>query len=194
MTQPVIASSARDRLLDAADRCLRSTGIRRTTVGQIAEDAGVSRAWLYRLFPDKMALLGAALVRGDEEFWATARARIEASDSLAKQVATAVEFSRSQRPAGLVLQLQEAEPEAYSAAVGSGLRQVLPGMASFWRPYLEQAQDRGEVRADLDIPRAAEWVLRIVLSLVTVPGEIVNTEDPADVAAFLSEFLVSGLR
>ena len=67
-------------------------------------------------------------------------------------------------------------------------------MASFWRPYLEQARARGEVRGDLDVPRAAEWVLRLVLSLVTVPGEVVNSEDPADVAAFLAEFLVAGLR
>ena len=36
--------------------------------------SGVSRAWLYRLFPDKMSLIGAALLRGDEEFWAQARA------------------------------------------------------------------------------------------------------------------------
>jgi AcrR family transcriptional regulator len=192
--EQTIASSARERLLDATERCLRETGIRRTTVGQIAEDAGISRAWLYRLFPDKTALIGAALVRGDEEFWAQARAHVEAASCLADQVAAAVSFSRSHQPAALVIQLKEAEPEAYAAVLGSGLRQILPGMASFWRPYLEQARARGEVRGDLDVPRAAEWVLRLVLSLVTVPGEVVNSENPDDVAAFLAEFLVSGLR
>ena len=50
-----------------------------------------------------------------------------------------------------MLQLKEAEPEAFAAVVGSGLRQILPGMSSFWHPYLEQARARGEVRADLDI-------------------------------------------
>jgi AcrR family transcriptional regulator len=189
-----VTSSARERLLDATESCLRRTGIRRTTVGQIAEEAGVSRAWLYRLFPDKLALIGAALVRGDAEFWAGAHAQVEAATGLADQVAAAVSFSRSQQPAALVLQLQEAEPEALAAVIGSGLRQVLPGMASFWRPYLEQARARGEVRADLDVARAAEWVLRMVLSLVTVPGDVVETENPKDVAAFLSEFLVAGLR
>jgi AcrR family transcriptional regulator len=192
--EQTIASSARERLLDATERCLRETGIRRTTVGQIAEDAGISRAWLYRLFPDKTALIGAALVRGDEEFWAQARAHVEAASCLADQVAAAVSFSRSHQPAALVIQLKEAEPEAYAAVLGSGLRQILPGMASFWRPYLEQARARGEVRGDLDVPRAAELVLRLVLSLVTVPGEVVNSENPDDVAAFLAEFLVSGLR
>ena len=193
MGEAVITSSTRDRLLDAAEQCLRTTGIRRTTVGQIAESAGVSRAWLYRLFPDKMSLIGAALLRGDEEFWAQARAEVEAADGLAAQVAAAVAFSRSHRPGALVLQLKEGEPEAFAAVVGSGLRQILPGMSSFWHPYLEQARARGEVRGDLDIGRAAEWVLRMVISLVTTPGDAVDIDDPAQVRAFLTDFLVAGL-
>jgi AcrR family transcriptional regulator len=191
--EAVITSSTRDRLLDAAEHCLRTTGIRRTTVGQIAESAGVSRARLYRLFPDKMSLIGAALLRGDEEFWAQARAEVEAADGLAAQVAAAVAFSRSHRPGALVLQLKEGEPEAFAAVVGSGLRQILPGMSSFWHPYLEQARARGEVRGDLDIGRAAEWVLRMVISLVTTPGDAVDIDDPAQVRAFLTDFLVAGL-
>ncbi len=194
MGEPLIASSTRDRLLDAAERCIRKNGIRRTTAGQIAEDAGISRAWLYRLFPDKFALIGAALVRGDEEFWAQARAQIEAETDLADQVAAAVRFSRSKRPGALLLELQQSEPEATAAVVGSGIRQVLPGMAGFWRPYLERARDRGEVRADIDVARAAEWVLRMVLSLVTVPGDVVDIESPDEVRSFLREFLVAGLR
>jgi AcrR family transcriptional regulator len=187
------AETTRERLLDAADRCLRRTGIRRTTVGQIAEEAGVSRAWLYRLFPDKTALIGAALVRGDEEFWALADAQVSAARTLADQVAAAVTFSRTQQPAALVLHLKETEPEAMAAVVGSGLRQVLPGMTGFWRPYLEQARARGEIRADLDIPLAAEWLLRMVLSLVTVPGDVVDIDDPEAVRAFLRTFLLPGL-
>ena len=92
-----------------------------------------------------------------------------------------------------MLQLKEAEPEAFAAVVGSGLRQILPGMSSFWHPYLEQARARGEVRPGLDIARAAEWVLRIIISLVTTPGDAVDIDDPAAIRAFLTDFLVAGL-
>jgi AcrR family transcriptional regulator len=187
------AESTRDRLLDAAENCIRRTGIRRTTVGQIAEEAGVSRAWLYRLFPDKNALIGAALMRGDEEFWAQAHALVDAETDLADQVAAAVSFSRAKQPGALMLLLKEAEPEATAAVVGSGLRHMLPGMAGFWHPYLEAAQARGEVRTDLDVAQAAEWVLRIVISLVTVAGDTVDIDAAADVRAFLRAFLVAGL-
>jgi AcrR family transcriptional regulator len=197
MTSPSGAEApdnVQTQFLVAAERCLQRYGIRRTTMVRVADEAGLSRAWLYRNFPDKGALLGAALIRQDEQFWADATARISRRKSLASQVAEAVRYSREQQPAALVLRLRESEPEACAAILGAGLRQAVPGMAVFWRPYLEAARERGEVRHDIDVARAAEWVMRIVLSLVTVPGDAVKADDAASVRRFVEEFLVSGLR
>jgi AcrR family transcriptional regulator len=182
------------QFLDAAERCLRRNGIRRTTMVQVADEAGLSRAWLYRHFPDKASLLGAALIRQDEQFWSDARARIARRATLTAQVAEAVRYSREQQASALVLKLRASEPAACAALLGAGLRQALPGMAMFWRPYLEAARERGEVRSNLNVARAAEWVMRVVLSLVTMPGEAVDADDPATVRKFVAEFLVSGLR
>ena len=184
----------RDRLLDATEQCLRRSGIRRTTMTQIANEAGISRAWLYRHFPDKASLVLAALARIDEEFWIEARERISAVDGIAAQVAAAVVFSLEHQPGALLLRLRDEDPEAFTAVVGRGLQEMLPGMARFWYPYLEAARDHGEVRADLDIARAAEWVIRVVMSLVTVPGEAVDHDDPESVRRFIDDFLVAGLR
>lgn len=185
--------TTRDRLLDAAETCLRRSGIRRTTVAQVAEEAGVSRAWLYRHFPDKAALLGAALVRLDEAYWARAHADVAKEKDLADQVTKAVSLGRSLQPRPLVLQLREAEPEAFAAVVGSGVREVVPGLSGFWHRYVEAARDAGQVRGDLDVARAAEWVLRLVVSLVTLPGDAVDADDPRSVNRFVREFLVPGL-
>jgi AcrR family transcriptional regulator len=182
------------QFLDAAEKCMQRNGIRRTTMVQVADEAGLSRAWLYRHFPDKASLLGAALIRQDEHFWAAARARISQRDGLAAQVAEAVTYSRRRAPDALVLRLRAAEPEACATILGAGLRHAAPGMASFWRPYLETARACGQVRADIDVARAAEWVMRMVLSLVTVPGDAVDPDNPRSVRRFVEEFLVSGLR
>ena len=133
-------------------------------------------------------------MRGDEEFWAQAQAVIGAEKDLADQVAAAVIFSRATQPGALLLLLQQAEPEATAAVVGSGLKHMVPGLAGFWHPYLEAAQARGEVRAELDVAQASEWVLRIVISLVSVAGDTMDITDPAEVRAFLRTFLVAGLR
>ena len=192
-TTAVARVGTRDRLLDATERCLRRSGLRRTTMVEVAQEAGLSRAWLYRQFPDKASLVVATLARTDEQFWSDAHARVSAASGLAAQVAEAVVLSREQRPGALLLELKAREPEAFAEAMGRGLREMMPGMATFWHSYLEDAIARGEVRADLDVARAAEWVMRIVLSLVTVPGPAVDVDDRVAVRRFIGEFLVTGL-
>jgi AcrR family transcriptional regulator len=183
----------RDRLLDATERCLRRSGLRRTTMIEVAHEAGLSRAWLYRQFPDKASLVLATLARTDEKFWAGAHARVAAAQGLTAQVAEAVALAREQQPGALLLELKSSEPEAFAEVMGTGLREMMPGMATFWHSYLEDARAHGDVRPDLDVIRAAEWVMRVVLSLVTVPGHTVDVDDTGSVRSFVNEFLVVGL-
>ncbi len=185
--------SARDRLLGATERCLRRSGLRRITMTDVAREAGMSRAWLYRQFPDKSSLVLATLARIDEQFWADAHARVSRAPDLPAQVAEAVALSREQQPGALLLELQAREPEAFAAMMGTGLREMMPGMATFWHSYIVEAKDRGEIRPDIDVARAGEWVMRTVLSLVTVPGHAVDVDDRAGLRRFLDEFLVAGL-
>ncbi len=163
-------------------------------MSEIAAEARLSRAWLYKNFPDKASLIVAALAQTDEAFWADAHARVSRCHGIAAQVAEAVRISKEHQPRALLLQLKAEEPEAFVETVGTGLVQMMPGMALFWHPYLESARSRGEVRPDVDVTRAAEWVMRIVLSLVTVPGDAVDVDDPASLRRFVDEFLVAGLR
>jgi AcrR family transcriptional regulator len=193
MVEPVAATVA-DRMLDAAERCLRRSGIRRTTMIEVAEEAGISRAWLYRHFPDKDSLVLAVLVRSDQEFWSRARDQVSRAQGLPAQVAEAVRLSRRQEPGALLLELTSSEPDAVGAVVGTGLGDMLPGLATFWHSYLEEAQERGEVRTDLNVHRAAEWIMRIVISLVSIPGGVVATDDLVEMERFLDEFLVAGFR
>jgi hypothetical protein len=59
--------------------------------------------------------------------------------------------------------------------------------------HLGAAQQRGLVRADLDVEAAAEWVIRVLASLVSVPGRTVDADDPASLRRCLSAFLSPGL-
>ena len=68
----------RERILDAAESCLRRDGIRRTTVAAVAAEADISRAYVYRFFADKPTLVSAALIRRDEAFWAELKRRLPA--------------------------------------------------------------------------------------------------------------------
>ncbi|MGE2737883.1 TetR/AcrR family transcriptional regulator [Mycolicibacterium vaccae] len=186
----------RDRLIDAAVRCLTAKGIRATTVSEVAEQAGVSRGWLYRHFPDKSELLGAAIVRLNDAFWTESRTRLDAVDGLDRRIAVGVALARkeSETPGALVLKLRQEEPEAFTACVGLGVRGLIPEIAAFWVPYLQAAVDSGEIHPRTDVAEAAEWIARIMMSLATVPGEECDVDDPDSVLRHARRYIVAALR
>ena len=159
----------------------------------IAETAGVSRTWLYQHFSDKSAILGAALVRLDEVFWAESHQRVGARRTFAAKVAEAITIARTSELGPLALELRSREPEEFEAVMGRFLRDAVPGMVGFWQLHLTEARDKGELRADLDVPGAAEWVLRVVVSLVTMPGDAVDPDDRAALTRHLTTFLMPAL-
>ncbi|MFN8227011.1 MAG: helix-turn-helix domain-containing protein [Mycobacterium sp.] len=187
--------TVRDRLIDAAETCLRTKGIRATTVSEVAEAAGVSRGWLYRHFPDKAALLGAAIVRLNDAYWGEAHATLARVDGLAAQLCAGVTLGRSayDSPGALLMRLRRDEPEEFAACAGAGVQGLIPDLAAFWRPYLEAAVERGEIGVD-DMHEASEWVARAVLSVTTVPGDTLDPDDPAALIAYLDRYLMPALR
>lgn len=187
--------TVRDRLIDAAETCLRSKGIRATTVSEVAEAAGVSRGWLYRHFPDKVALLGAAIVRLNDAYWGQAHATLAEVDGLARQLTAGITLGRSayDSPGALLMRLRRDEPEEFAACAGAGVQGLIPDLAAFWRPYLEAAAERGEIGVD-DMHEASEWVARAVLSVTTVPGDTLYPDDPEALMAYLERYLMPSLR
>jgi len=192
----VAAKTVRERLIDAAEACLREKGIRATTVSEVAEAAGVSRGWLYRHYPDKASLLGAAIVHLNDAFWGQAHGVLAEIEGFEQQFAAGVLLGRSayDSPDALVMKLRRDEPEEFNACAGAGVQGVVPDVAAFWQPYLEAARDRGEIHVDTDLREAAECVARVIISLATVPGETLNPDDPEAVRRYLHRYVLPGLR
>ena len=188
--------SVRDRLIDAAEVCLRAKGIRATTVSEVAEVAGVSRGWLYRHFPDKVSLLGAAIVRLNEVFWSESHAMLERVEGLDQQIVEGIRHGRTayDDPGTLLMKLRMDEPEEFAACAGAGVQGLVPALADFWKRYLVAARDRGEIHPDTDIDEASEWVARVLLSLATVPGDTLDPSDPVQVLTHVRRYVMPGLR
>ena len=189
-TKPV-----RDRLIDAAEECLRTKGIRATTVSEVAELAGVSRGWLYRHFPDKAALLGAAIVHLNDAYWGESHALLTEIDGLAEQIAAGVRLGRSayDSPGALLMKLRRDEPEEFAACAGAGVQGLVPDLGAFWQPYLAAAQERGEIDVT-DLAEASEWVARILLTVATVPGDTLDPDDSGAVQRYLKRYLMPALQ
>jgi AcrR family transcriptional regulator len=178
-----------ERITDGALRCIGRWGVAKTTIDDIAREAGCSRATIYRAFPGgKSSVLlatGEAEVRRLLDGLA---AFLDATDSLEQLIVVAVVESVRALRAHVALQYLIAhEPGQVLAHLSfDALDPLLTVATEFGAPYLEHYLAPDEAR------RAAEWVTRLVISYGIEPSRL-DAGDPAEVTRFVDTFVLPGL-
>ncbi len=190
---PDVPGRTEEQVLRAAAACIRQEGIRRTTIEEVARVAGVSRGTVYRYWPTKDDLVTAVLSRASAEFVQESLAVVDAEATLIDRLVANARLVRRYVPTQALLGLDETEPETVAMLLTRDLPRLMAPWVAIWVPYIEAAQAAGEVRAELDPRRVAEWVLRIIVSVITTPAVTVDLDDPDDLGAFLRDHLVAGL-
>ena len=112
--------------------------------------------------------------------------------TLAAQVAEAAAFIRTHQDDPLLV-LTAGEESLIASLLTARIDGLVARWVEFWQPYLEDAEQRGEVRAGLDRRAAAEWIVRLLLSLVIMPSTVVDLDDPDAVRGYVQQFVVRGL-
>ncbi len=97
-------------------------------------------------------------------------------------------------PGTLLMRLRMEEPEEFAACAGAGVQGLVPDLAEFWRRYLVAARDAGDIHPATDIAEASEWVARVIISLVTVPGDVLDPNDRDEVRAHVRRYVMPGLQ
>lgn len=183
-----------DRILDAAERCLRRLGVQRASMADVAAAAGMSRGSVYFHFPDREALVQAVLARAAERFVRSSEQAVRSRRTLATQVAEAAVFIRQHMRDG---DPPQATGDHHDALVATLLTANLEGTVAswveFWQPFLAEAAARGEIRRDLDRREAAEWIVRIMLSVAVMPSAVIDLDDARALRAFVGRYIVQGL-
>jgi AcrR family transcriptional regulator len=190
----IVVPDTRGQILLSAESCIRQWGIRRFSVNDVARRAGLSRMSVYRHFADRDALVLAVLERIADQTVEAATPSMLRRRSLAAQIAEAAVFVRTLDVDG-DLGLGERPGEGEQATLQlAHTQRVLNRWIDFWVPLIEQARERGEVRRDLDLRQAGEWIMRVMLSLVTVPSLTIDLDDPAAVRRFVRDHIVRGFQ
>lgn len=192
MDKPDAAPTAiRRRILDAAAQSVRRHGIRRTALGNVARLAGLARGTIYLHFADKDALIQAVLKDQVQAFNEAGRKAVRKQKTLLKKVVEAIAWCTAELNSGLFLDLGQTEPAAM-ALLARDSGHLRDGM-NFWPEHVRQAIEAGELRADIDIAKTADWITHIVMAVVMYPPISLRTGSRKELSAFLEDFLMQGL-
>jgi AcrR family transcriptional regulator len=180
------------RIVDGALRCIARWGVTKTTVDDIAREAGVGRATLYRLFPGgRDAVLDAVLRTEMTRFFGRLDAALGGNDASLEDAVTTIvcEASRALRDHAALQFLVAHEPEVILPHIAfQQFDAVLRAVAGALGPTLGRWLEDEETSA-----RAAEWVTRIVLSYLVAPSADLDLGD-ADAARRLTRtYILPGL-
>jgi AcrR family transcriptional regulator len=183
-----------EQIVAAGRRCFSHYGVQKTSMDDIAREAGLTRASVYRYFPTKNALVKEVTQGQTKRFLdeVTRRtARIEGLSAQIEEIARmTIEFMREEP---INVAMARSDPDAIARVLTTNSSPLMADSMETIVPLIEAAVARGEVRPDLDVLRAAEWITRIVYSLVLTPAVTFDGDDPAMQQAFIREFLVPGL-
>lgn len=155
--------SERTKILDAAVRCFERYGPQRTSMNDIADEAGISRRTLYRLFDDRPALVASLLD------WRIHNLRREVSpvlqgfddieEALVEGSLFAIERSEADELMSEIVRHEHSgSPERFLLQVNES---IAAGMVEDWSPLLDAGRAEGRVRTDLTNERAVDLVMTV---------------------------------
>ncbi len=180
------------RIVDAAYRALTEGGVRRTTMNQIADAAGIGVATVYRRFPQKVQLVRAVLLREAVRAVDAVDAAMVQAATVEEQAAagfTAFAHAIAERPLLIRLLRGDGENDGEAVAPGELIDQVMVLARDYIAGWIRDLQAQGSYRGtDGDV--VAEIYARLALSLVLAPEGNIPMHDDAATRAFATAYLV----
>jgi AcrR family transcriptional regulator len=184
-------SEQRDRVYAGAYDCVSRFGLSKTTVDDVARASGLSRATIYRLFPGGREQLLRETVgwEMDRFFVRLADAVADAPDLETRLVRGLTFAHRSVVEHAVLQKVLATEPEALLPLMTIEQHRVLGFITAYLRPLLEAERAAGRLRADVDLGLAADYIARMLLSLIGTPGRW-DLDDRDEVAHLVRDELL----
>ncbi len=175
------------RVLDATKTCCERWGIAKVTVDDIAAEAGVSRATLYRMFPGgKDVLFDALRVHELEEFFASLNEHLVGVDDLEELLVRTVVHATIElrNDHHLAIMLASEPGDTLANLTVQGLPRIIR-MASLLlagrvEPYLDRAS----------AVRLVELLARLVISYFLAPSDHVDLGDEVSARSFITTHIL----
>ncbi|HEY3140888.1 MAG TPA: TetR/AcrR family transcriptional regulator [Acidimicrobiales bacterium] len=177
-------------LAAAAVRCVARWGLAKTSLDDIAREAGVSRATAYRVFPGGKERLVETVIRYElGRLFHEAEAALQQAETLDEGLCIGLTMALRQLTEHEALRyLLHHEPEAILPHVAfHRLGPLLEESAELSRPHLARFLPEDQIRP------AAELLARLVLSYAFSPSPAVNHRDPSSIRRLVQTYLLPAI-
>ena len=184
-------SPAETRILLAAKFCCERWGIAKVSVDDIAAQANVSRATLYRMYPGgKDVVFDALRVQELEEFFTALKLGVVGAtgleDLLVRTVVVATHELRSDQH--LALMLAHEPGDTLGQLTVQGLPRIIRMASLFLAPMVEPYLDRAQAA------RLVELLSRLVISYFLAPSDHVDLGDVASATFFVRTHILPAFQ
>lgn len=182
---------SRKKVCEAAIRCFEQYGPKRTFMADIAEEAGISRKTLYRLFDDRSELIEYILYERMTIMAQTIQKKMFALDS----------FDELMIEGSIISVACAKNDELFNKIIKTdtnhrveqflfrGTKQIIADMMETWKPVIELGRKEGHVRQDLEDELIVELIIN-VHALLLIRDDYNETKQ----RIFISRFLLPSLR
>lgn len=158
--------------LDAATRCIERFGWKRTSVQDVAREAGVERTTIYRRVGSMDDIFRLLIARELNELMATVPSRVPTDATMPEAVVALVAGSLEHAKAHPVLaKVLADEPDVVASFIADGLAPLVERATSTLAPLVEMSMAAG-LLAKRDAVVVTDWIVRTALTLLVAPPPI----------------------
>ncbi|HYH59679.1 MAG TPA: TetR/AcrR family transcriptional regulator [Thermoleophilaceae bacterium] len=185
-----------DRILNAAVAQAEEFGVRRFTIGDVAQRVGLSRVTVYKYFPGKDRLIEAVLLHEMRRFLREIDTVVAPYDTLEDRLVEGFVFALTWlRKHRLLNRLLKTEPELIVPHLTVRAGPVLEAGREFIAGFARrEAKEGGLPLDDADIDGISELLARAVLSFVLTPDSVLGLRTQADIRTFAEHYLAPTLQ
>lgn len=180
----------KERLYEAAYACVGRYGLAKTTMEDVAREARLSRATVYRYFPQgKDQLVREVVAWEANRFFMRLTSAVAHHTDLGDLLEATLVFAHRAVEEHEVLQkILETEPDRLLPVLTTESGRLV----ALIKQFLVLAMQRTEIRPDVDADEAAEYLARMVLSLIGGQGGW-DLTDPVAVRRLVDTQLLAGI-
>jgi AcrR family transcriptional regulator len=180
----------RQRLLAATLACIERWGIDKTSIEDVAREAGLSRATVYRYFPGGREELVHETVQWEvARFFTRLEQQVAAEDALSAKIRRGLMFGhRAIEEHTLLQRILATEPEALLTELSS----TVPLIEQATRAYLLALLRAETLKPGVDAAEAADYLTRLFLSYLGSQGRW-DFGDAAAVDRLVARHFVAGI-